>query len=267
MTFRMQSLAAAAMCLFAAFPAAANPYADYISARMLPGWRASDGTHMAGLELTLADGWKTYWRQPGSAGIPPTFDWSRSGNIDAVEVIWPKPEVFELSGLRSIGYKHRVVLPLRVTPDDRSEDVKLNGRIELGICETVCVPLSLEIAADLEPDEFRRDPAIVAALAGRPFTAKEARVSRATCRFEPNAQGLGIEARLTMPPAGHMETAVFETGQPGMVLSDALAHREGETLVARTTVLGGPMMLDRSRIRITVLGSDHAVEITGCEAG
>ncbi|QPM90715.1 protein-disulfide reductase DsbD domain-containing protein [Pseudooceanicola algae] len=268
MTFPFRMVALATALSLSALSAAANPYAEYISARLLPGWRAADGTHMAGLELDLADGWKTYWRQPGSAGIPPSFDWTRSGNTQMVEVIWPNPEIFELSGMRSIGYKHRVVLPLKITPGDPSEDVHLSGQIHLGICETVCVPLSLEVSADLSRQKSGRDPAIVAALASRPFTAKEARLTRATCRFEPQQNGVGIEARLTLPSAGQDETAVFELPQPEMFITDAVTRREGDTLIARATLLnGGPMLLDRSQLRITVLGGDHAVEITGCSAG
>ncbi|MCB1329838.1 MAG: hypothetical protein KDK28_10515, partial [Maritimibacter sp.] len=37
---------------------------------VLPGWRQADGTHMAALRITLDEGWKTYWRAPGEAGIP-----------------------------------------------------------------------------------------------------------------------------------------------------------------------------------------------------
>ena len=36
---------------------------------VLPGWETRNGTHMAGLRITLAPGWKTYWRAAGDAGI------------------------------------------------------------------------------------------------------------------------------------------------------------------------------------------------------
>ena len=36
------------------------------------------GTYLGALRLTLKDGWKTYWRAPGDAGIPPQFDWNGS---------------------------------------------------------------------------------------------------------------------------------------------------------------------------------------------
>ena len=45
--------------------------------RLVAGWRGTEV--IAGVELQLGDGWKTYWRSPGDAGgVPPFFDWSGS---------------------------------------------------------------------------------------------------------------------------------------------------------------------------------------------
>lgn len=47
-------------------------------AQLLPGWETADGHRVAALKLVLEPGWKTYWRSPGDAGVPPVFDWSGS---------------------------------------------------------------------------------------------------------------------------------------------------------------------------------------------
>ena len=61
---------------------AAEGYENPVAARILPGWERPDGTRIIGVELTLAPGWKTYWRAPGDSGIPPRFDWSGSRKFD-----------------------------------------------------------------------------------------------------------------------------------------------------------------------------------------
>src|ERR1700704_3395422 len=38
----------------------------------------------AGIEIRLAQGWKTYWRYPGDAGIPPRFAFAGSRNVKSV---------------------------------------------------------------------------------------------------------------------------------------------------------------------------------------
>ncbi len=44
---------------------------DYGSVKLLKGWQAEDGSYQVALEFTLNEGWKTYWRTPGPAGLPP----------------------------------------------------------------------------------------------------------------------------------------------------------------------------------------------------
>ena len=56
------------------FPAGEMP-PGLVSARLMPGWVTPDGARMTALQVELEPGWKTYWRSPGDAGIPPHFDW------------------------------------------------------------------------------------------------------------------------------------------------------------------------------------------------
>src|SRR6056297_692219 len=255
------------LTFFVALPLRAGEYV--VEARILPGWRMADGTHMAGLLLTLRDGWKTYWRAPGDAGIPPQFDWRGARNIGAVRIDWPTPEVFDQSGMRSIGYAHQVVLPITVTPDDADRPVRLRGVMDIGVCKDVCIPSSLSFDAALDP-QAGRHPAIAAALAARPFSETEAGVVSAKCVVAPHGNGLRLEAHIRMPSAGAQEHAVFEPLDPRIWSSEATTARRGDTLVTQTDlehVSGGAFALDRSTLRITVLGSDHAVDIHGCQPG
>src|SRR5215813_6075025 len=73
--------------------------------RLVAGSRTSSGPLRAGVEVRLADGWKTYWRYPGDSGVPPIFDFSKSENIKFASVLWPAPHRFSDGGGASIGYK------------------------------------------------------------------------------------------------------------------------------------------------------------------
>src|SRR6056297_4231173 len=94
-----------------AMPALAQE-SDLVEARILTGWRLPDGTHQAGLEIRLRDGWKTYWRAPGDAGIPPRFNWSGSRNLSDVAITWPTPRTLSQNGVRTIGYANSLTLPI-----------------------------------------------------------------------------------------------------------------------------------------------------------
>ncbi len=94
----------------------------------------------AGAEIKLQPGWKTYWRYPGDAGVPPMFDFAGSDNVKSATVLWPAPVRFEDGGGISIGYKGSVIFPLRVVPQDASKPVRLRLNLDYAVCESLCVP-------------------------------------------------------------------------------------------------------------------------------
>lgn len=248
--------------------AVAQSFDMVVAADILPGWRSRDGSHMAGLEIRLNPGWKTYWRAPGDAGVPPIFEWS-GANISGIEVIWPTPEVFSQNGMRSVGYQQTVVLPVRITPRDPAKAIRLNGDLNIGVCRDICVPQDLTVSAHL-PAGGARDSRIAGALADRPLSAGEAGVQDVTCRISPTLDGLAIETTVAMPSAGGPEVMVIEAGDPQIWVAETKTQRSGRKLVATTEMMhvsGRAFVLDRSAIRVTVLGKRHAVDIKGCRAG
>lgn len=247
---------------------AAQTLEDVVSIEVLPGWTTSSGSQMAGLRISLAPGWKTYWRAPGDAGIPPMFDYDASENVASVRMQWPVPEVFHQNGMRSIGYHEQVILPVELTRNAGGE-MRFAGTLSLGICEEICVPAHLSFDGIL-PEGGDRDPLIVAALVDRPLRADEAGVEAAYCSVSPADHGMTLQATVMMPPAGTDEQVIIEAGDPQVWVSEPTVRRVGDALTAEVVmahVSGEGFALDRSAVRITVLGSDHAVDIRGCQAG
>lgn len=258
-----------AASLAAAVPASAEVPAAVASAEILGGWREGPDRHIAAVRITLAPGWKTYWRAPGDAGIPPAFDWSGSRNVAAVTPHFPVPHVFWQNGMRSVGYADGVVLPLAVTPAPGGGEMRLAGRIDIGVCEEVCIPVSLDLAADL-PAAGSPDPAIAEAMAARPIPAEAAGVTSVTCSVEPIADGIRLTARVAMPPIGRDEAAVLELPDPSIWISEAETRREGGVLHATAEMVppaARPFSVDRSEVRITVLSGARGVDIRGCTGG
>lgn len=242
---------------------------DVVKVEILDGGASADGTHRTAMRFVLADGWKTYWRAPGDAGIPPQFSWRGSQNVSATQITWPTPKVFDQNGMRSVGYENELVLPIDVVPSREGKPVRLKGSVELGVCSDVCIPSSISFDQVLDP-AAPRHPAIVAARSDRPFSADEAGVSYAKCVISPTEDGMRLEAHIRMPHAGGAEYTVTEAGNPNVWVSETHVDRRGDTLVATSELLhtsGGSFALDRSALRFTVLGTKHAVDIRGCSAG
>lgn len=234
---------------------------------VLQGYRTAQGTHMAALRIQLQPGWKTYWRAPGDGGIPPQFDWSGSENIKAVQFHWPRPKVAYVNGLRTIGYSDEVIIPIEVSPRSKGTSVVLKGRVDLGVCNDICVPMSVAFSANLPPTASKPDPVIRAALKKSPMPASKAGVKSVICSFEPIPDGLRVTATITLPSTGRDEIAVIEAPDQSIWVSEATTKRSGNTLTAITEMVppsNAPFLLERSKIRITVIGSKRAVDILGC---
>ena len=250
-------------------PAAnAQNYDDVLRASLLTGWRQSDGTHMAGIRLQLKPGWHTYWRAPGDVGIPPIFDLDGSGNFKDAQVIWPRPEIYKQDGARSIVYHDQVILPLQVMPRRKGGDIDLKARIEIGVCSDICIPRTLNIAALLPANGGKRDARIAASLAERAYTGKEAGVANMRCQISPTRDGVSLSTSFTMSPTGRGEAMIVEAANPLLWVAVPKMVRRGNQVTATTQIAhvdGAPFLLNRSRLRITMLSENQAVEISGCK--
>lgn len=243
-----------------------DPGANIITGEILPGWETPDGTQMVGVKLMLAPGWKTYWRAPGDAGIPPQFTWEGSSNVAKANMHWPRPEVYYQNGMRTIGYKHEVVFPIELTPADAGQPMRLSAHVALGVCQDICMPMELELNAQLPADA--QSAPIRAALDARPENAAEAGVSAVRCTTEPISDGLRLTAHVAVAPLGGKEVAVVEMADPSIWVSESEVTRSGDQLTAVTDLVpadAAPFALDGSAVRITLLSGANAIDIQGCD--
>ena len=135
-------------------PAGASPWVEMHAARtrlVASAAKSAGGGRLAGVEIVLEDGWKTYWRLPGDAGVPPQLDWAGSVNAANVKVLYPAPVRMPEAGAEVIGYKHTVLFPVEVTPKDPSQPVSLKLALELGVCREICIPATANLDLVLPP--------------------------------------------------------------------------------------------------------------------
>lgn len=257
----MKHLFHAAICLgLSSLPLCAQDLPPGVTdARLLSGWSDEDGNRVSALEIRLEPGWKTYWRNPGDSGLPPSFDWQKSENLDAVEFHWPAPEVIISGGEQTLGYHDVLVLPFTVTAKDKSKPVKIYADIDLGVCEKICVPAHLSLEAP-EAGESP-DPTIQAALDAMP----ERLTDIPTCSVKTLKDGMQLVVDL---PKRDTEAAAMElVGRPDVWVSSADLETQETTIRATADFIepsGEPFDLDVAALRVTQIGADGAVEMQGC---
>ena len=165
----MTSRLAALALLLAASPAfAAGPFdSDWAPGAKSRARLIADGAG-AGFEIALDPGAITYWRDPGEAGVPPTFDFSGSDNLAKAEVEFPAPErIPEPDGSVAFGYRGGVVLPIRVVAADPGKPVRLVAKVNYAVCEKICLPARASAALALGAPGASPNAAALDAARGR----------------------------------------------------------------------------------------------------
>lgn len=132
--------------------------------RLVAGTAGEDAARYAGVEIRLEEGWKTYWRNPGDAGIPPVFDWSGSDNLASADVLYPLPHRLKDPAGTSIGYKGGVLFPVRITAEDDAKPVLVNLKLNYAVCEEFCIPADATLFLAVPAGEAGAAPS--AAIAG-----------------------------------------------------------------------------------------------------
>src|SRR5262245_8270514 len=142
--------------------------------RLIAGTRPADSARPlnAGVEIKLGPSWKTYWRYPGDAGVPPRFDFARSDNVKDVRVLWPAPHRLSDESGNSIGYKGGVIWPLVVTPVDAAKPVTLRLKLDYAVCEKICIPAEGSAELVLSGGASTHDSALAEATALVPARVK-----------------------------------------------------------------------------------------------
>jgi suppressor for copper-sensitivity B len=124
------------------FPAAPADAGKISKVELLSWTEGTAGTspRWAGVRVTLREGWKTYWRTPGDAGLPPVFDWSGSVNAQGQEIAWPHPVPFEFQGLKTTGYEGSVTFPVKYEVPLPGQPGRLALKAEILVCSHICFP-------------------------------------------------------------------------------------------------------------------------------
>jgi suppressor for copper-sensitivity B len=268
----MRSLLFAAAALAAFLPAAAQaavgawlPDDGKARVRLVASGLDASGRLAAALEIQLAPGWKTYWRTPGDAGIPPVLDFTASKNVGKVDVAFPPPERHDDGYSITNTYQGTVLLPLAVEIPDPKAAASLALTLDIGVCSDVCVPDRFVLALPVEagaPADSAADTILAMAhkdLPGPPepgvFEVDSVQRDGGT----PKHARFAITA--TVPDAANAR--VFVEGASDWY-PDVPKYEPGEDgkAVYRFTfdTLGSKTPLDGGKLRVTIVSDGRAME-------
>ena len=175
----------------------------------------------AALQIVLEPGWKTYWRSPGSSGLPPQLDFSQSQNVSGAEVSYPTPITFSDGAGLTSGYKEGVVLPVEVKTPFPQRDVMLKVQGLIGVCDEICIPLqfSTELTDRVSGgSSFEAAQVLAQAQASLPGKASN---TMQVLSAKPRTGMLDVIASV---PSGSVNATLFLEGPPVWYLSAVKAN-------------------------------------------
>jgi thiol:disulfide interchange protein DsbD len=108
-------------------------------------------TVMAGLALTMDDGWHTYWINAGEAGFATSVEWKLPKGVTAGQVQWPMPGKFTAFGSIGYGYHDKTILlvPLAIAADIAPGQATISGKVSWLECKELCIPRDQQVSAKL----------------------------------------------------------------------------------------------------------------------
>ncbi len=172
------------------------------------------------LQIELEPGWKTYWRDPGEAGVPPQVTVEGSLAITGVTIEYPAPQWVNDGYSTYAAYTHSVTLPLRFAVTGDGTPWRLEAQVFAGICEKVCIPVQATLT--VEPGQGEdASAAIAAAFATLPVEAAPG--------FRISALSAGPETLTATVelPATAKDAALFLAGGDGWYLGAGKRNGDG----------------------------------------
>ncbi|CZT34445.1 protein-disulfide reductase DsbD domain-containing protein [Rhizobium sp. 9140] len=203
--------------------------------RLVTGAPQADGSLPAMLEIRLEPGWRTYWTDPGSSGIPPevtvTAKGPGAGNLVYSGLRLPVPKRFAEGDLDYTGYDRPVSFPLLLR-SDASKDLTLEASVFLGICKSICIPVQAELDLELPvgaPDNALDTARVRAAFAALPVApTADFNVTKAT--FDAETHEITLALKL---PADATLSDIFLAAPTGYVFHPAGSrHPAGSPIAA-----------------------------------
>ncbi len=157
------SISLLAMCvqIRAAQAASGTPVGPLATTRLIAAPAQGAGQWTVGIVVTLAPKAITYWRSPGEAGVPPSFDFSASTNVAETSVAYPAPKRISEADIDVAGYDGEVVFPILVSLRDAKAGATLRLKMDYATCERICLPAHADLSVDLPASGMTADAALL----------------------------------------------------------------------------------------------------------
>jgi DsbC/DsbD-like thiol-disulfide interchange protein len=221
----------------------------------------SQGHVKALLEIDPLPGWKTYWRDPGDAGMPPEFDLAQSDNLRLLGISYPVPEIDRDEAGRYIGYEAKTSLILDLAKPDKSTDATLRAKVMIGLCQKICLPFQADFNLPIVTED-----SVSANEKTRLRVAEAMLPDPPSANFGVVSSGLSkdrttFDVQLALPIDGVLEIAPVPSVGLRLQKAEVVMQKDRKALI-RIPVTRMPSDLGGAQIVLLVKSGGKAMETT-----
>lgn len=96
------------------------------------------------VRMNIEEGWHSYWKNPGDAGMATMLDWTLPEGFTAGPIEWPYPQRFDSTSMIGFGYEEEVWFLTKIIPPktlEKNTTVDIGVNIRWLVCsDTTCLP-------------------------------------------------------------------------------------------------------------------------------
>lgn len=139
--------------------------APHVRFQVTPGKTAvaPGETVYVAIEQDIADGWHTYWANPGDSGQPLRVEWDAASGFTGGILHWPAPHVQPIDTLVNYGYTGDVAILQELTAPDTLEagPVTVPVTLHVLVCKDICIPESARFEVRFNQDGTQDNSAVI----------------------------------------------------------------------------------------------------------
>lgn len=223
---------------------------------------ASGRVH-GGLVIEPKDGWITYWREPGEAGIPPKLTVADGSAAKVSRISYPVPKRVGDEKLLDIGYDRAVTLPFELTLDNPAAPTPVTMSSFIGLCRNICIPFQADFRLELKPVNATPPEEFMILQRAGALLPDPPSMDFAVTRYALTDGQKTLRLSLRLPEDTKDKPQVLVTGPEGYVLFDgATGQRDGDGYMVEMPVGKLPVKYDikGKRWDILVIAGNRAME-------
>ena len=217
----------------------------------------------------MKENWKTYWRNPGESGFAPELILLSEINLKKIKIYWPTPKIFYENETIINGYEKDLILPILFLKNKNESQVEFEIELTMGFCEDICIPIKLLLnSKDAFKSSEKMNKMISYSLKNNP---KELLSSKklVSCDVKKIGNEMIIISKFDnsfFSKKKYIDHLILEYKDDQVWFSEIKKLSNKDYIAQINSIEEENFLLDKSKIKYTIITKSGGFQINGCKS-